>query len=93
MENYLSSKNQTSSDLKAIKKHSCNTLKTQHEIASIESMRQLNTCQNPVTEKLNQPFSMKKLKDFWMQPSRNVLQNSYSRKAIRTIVIEQNTFN
>ena len=48
MENYLSSKNQTSSDLKAIKKHSSNTLKTQHEIGSIESMRQLNTCQNPL---------------------------------------------
>ena len=48
MENYLGSKNQTSSDLKAIKKHSSNTLKTQHEIASIESIRQLNTCQNPL---------------------------------------------
>ena len=48
MENYLGSKNQTSSDLKAIKKHSSNTLKTQHEIESIESIRQLNTCQNPL---------------------------------------------
>ena len=48
MENYLSSKNQTSSDLKAIKKHSSNTLKTQHEIGSNESMCQLNTSQNPL---------------------------------------------